>query len=129
MNLKRLIKIEDSKVLFDKEGNPSWYFAEDNSSLYDFDGNPIGYIFEETLFTYKGDHIGFYKDGWLIDKTGMLLFFTPEAKNGPILPATRMSRAKAAKRIPCIVQVRKIRQTVPIIVKSWSNLNIKDLIK
>lgn len=128
MNLKRLFKILDNKstTFFDKDGNPSWYIDKDKASVFSLEGHPIGYLYQDTLFSHKGEHIGFFKDGWIIDLEGRYLLFTEVSVNGPIKPQPRILTLRSIQSQNPIPQVRQFKRALPVLRSEWSNQNIKN---
>lgn len=71
-----------SYTFYNKIGTPSAYI-DDGVHIFLFSGKTVGYISKDSVYNYKGKHLGFFKDGWVRDKDGKCVLFIESAKNGP----------------------------------------------
>ncbi|MHA2006404.1 MAG: 4-fold beta flower protein [Promethearchaeota archaeon] len=71
-----------SYTFYNKIGTPSAY-SDDKVHIFLFSGETIGYISKESVYSYTGRHLGFFKDGWIRDNNGKCVLFIESAKNGP----------------------------------------------
>lgn len=111
-----------SYVFYSKSGNPFAY-TEDNCHIFHFKGEPLAYIYEGSVYSYKGNHLGFYLDGWIRDNDGLCIFFTKGAKDGPPKIRKDISRVKSPKlKIPIKNAREKIQRNLEI-KQDWSELS------
>ncbi len=117
MNLFSLFKIMDNKVTIfsDSQGEPLFYLAEDNSSIYLIDGNPLGYIIKDTFYSYRGTHLGFFQNGWIIDKDGYYFASSSNAKSGPPRRQGWVVPTLLSRRVPSVKQVTTTPRTILVL--------------
>lgn len=106
-------------VFYDQSGEPVAY-SEDHQTVYRFNGQPLGYFDDDSLYAFSGHHIGWFADGWIRDRSGNALVFTPEATGGPMKPIRRLRPIKSIKSIRPIKGIRQIRPIRPIFTLGWS---------
>lgn len=111
-----------SNIFYSKSGTPVAYI-EDGCHIFRFSGECVGYIFEDSIFSFSGRHLGFFKDGWIRDINGKCVLFIRNAKNGPERRRKDIGRIKNQKsKIP----IKKPREKQPKkleIKQEWSELS------
>ena len=107
-------------TFYDVNGNPIAY-SDDGRHVYAFSGIPLAYIEDDSVYTFDGQHLGWWDRSWVRDHQGSWVFFTDSAIGGPSKPALHARPAKALKIIP---PMRAPKQTKPVpVLKSmgWSS--------
>ena len=84
---------------YDARGSPTAY-CEDGRILYSFNGTPLAYLDGDSVYGFKGGHLGWWSRGWVIDHQGSWVFSTELAAGGPPLPRRRASAVKRYKKLP-----------------------------
>jgi hypothetical protein len=86
-------------TFFDSGGRPIAY-SDDGRNVYAFSGHPLAYLEGDSVFTYDGQHLGWWDRGWIRDHHGACVLFTEAAIGGPPLPARHVLPAKGFKNAP-----------------------------
>ncbi|MBI4213629.1 MAG: hypothetical protein HY534_04900 [Chloroflexi bacterium] len=91
-------------VFYDRAGRPVAYSA-DSGDLYLYSGEPVGYLEDDSVYSFSGNHLGWYVEGWIRNHLGEPVFFTREAAGFPKRPAPldepqRDGRRGAPSRAP-----------------------------
>jgi hypothetical protein len=76
-------------VFYDCSGAAIAYLDEDAESIYLFDGTPVAWLDDYSIYSYSGKHKGWLIDSWVRDHDGRCVFFTEDAKGGPVRPCDR----------------------------------------
>ncbi len=74
--------------VYDEHGR-QWALVNDKNIHDSASGGLILWIWGRHLFTWRGEHVGFFENGWLRDHDGRCVGFTPDAEGGAALPADR----------------------------------------
>ena len=91
-----------------------------------FDGKPVAYFHKNSIYTFQGSHIGRFEDGWIRDNDGYCVFFTPDAKGGPIKPVKRVKPVKSVKQVKPVKSVKQIAPVKKVNKLSWSSYSTSD---
>lgn len=73
-------------AFYDRGGNHVAY-GIDCGDLHLYSGEPVGYLEEDSVYSFRGKHLGWYAGGWIRDHEGQPVFFTREANGFPLRPA------------------------------------------
>jgi len=111
------------ETFYDKTGRPVAY-TEDDVHIYLFNGRPVAYFHEQSIYSFQGDHLGWYKNGWIRDNSGRCVFFTEEtAGGGPVKPVRYVKPVKHVKHVMTVKSVRHVRPVTPVDALTWSELS------
>lgn len=84
--------------LHGRSGEVYAWLDRDNGRIIALRGAPAAFIFEDSLYNWRGQHIGWWADDHIRDHAGRVALFLRRAKNlGPILP-----RIAAAPKPPIV---------------------------
>lgn len=112
-----------SDTFYTKSGSPVAYI-EDGCHIFLFTGECVGYIFEDSIFSFDGRHLGFFRDGWVRDNNGKCVLFIRSAKKGPDRRRKDIGRVKNPKAtIPSKKQREKQPKKLEI-KQEWSELSL-----
>ena len=75
-------------IFYDAHGEPSAYM-QDGTNIYLVTGEPVAYVDSNSVYSFRGHHLGWYLDGWVWDRHGAAVLFTNSAIGGPVLPKRR----------------------------------------
>lgn len=79
----------------------------DEFCLRDLSGQTVGWVFGLSVFSLKGEHIGWFEDGMLFDVDNKVLGFVPGATAALELPALAPEPAiPALGKRPCVPTLR-----------------------
>ncbi|MFX1500268.1 MAG: 4-fold beta flower protein [Promethearchaeota archaeon] len=117
-----------SLIFYNKTGTPIAY-SDNKVNVFYFTGKAIAYIHQDSIYSYEGKHLGFFKDGWIRDNQGKCVLFTLNAKNGPKKRIKDISPVKSQKSdIPDMKSRENIK--IRLIEKQeWSELISKEFFK
>lgn len=80
--------VPEKLVFYDKEGRAVAY-TPDREHIYAFPGIPLAYREGSSVYTFTGEHLGWWEQGWLWDHAGAAALFVGRALGGPARPPTR----------------------------------------
>jgi hypothetical protein len=87
-------------VFYDRQGRAKAY-CEDGAHIYLYSGQPVAYIDGDSLYAFRGHHLGWFLDGWIRDHHGEVVLFTRDASGGPRKPGKGRIPGKCAEaRLP-----------------------------
>lgn len=67
-------------TLFDINGYPTAYIAyQEDNTIYLWDGMPTAYLYEDIIYGFNGYPIGWFVNGIVRDRGGLIVGFTREA--------------------------------------------------
>jgi len=99
-------------VFFDSHGQVVALKADDDDVVFRWNGTPVAILDDESVSVYgfDGRHLGWFGDGWIRDHDGACVYYTDDARGGPVRPARRTRRARGTPKAP---RARKARQPPP----------------
>lgn len=107
--------------LYDRFGNPVAYFLL-SGEIYSIDGRPLAYLVGFYVYSYTGRFIGFFINGWLVDKMGFCALYTENAIGGPLKPIHRIPPIPSVRYIPPLKSIRQLPLQLPSVKFGWSTL-------
>lgn len=107
---------------YSKSGKPIAY-TDDGEHIYTFSGKPVAYLDGHAVHSFSGQHIGWFEDGWIRDKTGKCVLFTDAASGGPLKPVKNVKPVKGVKHVKPIKGVKHVRSVKAVKSLSWSPLS------
>lgn len=105
---------------YDSNGNPIAY-ANEEGQIFLFDGRTIAYVQEESVYSYSGNHSGWFEDGWLIDHDGNHVLFSENSQGGPNTPMTKMPPMPAMPQMPPMPEMPEMPSMPPTRNLNWSS--------
>ena len=99
-------------VFFDSQGQVVALKADDDDVVFRWNGTPVAILDDEfvSVYGFDGRHLGWFGDGWIRDHDGACVYYTDEARGGPVRPARRTRRTRGTPKAP---RARKARQPPP----------------
>ena len=116
-----------AQSIYSKGGWPIGWLSED--ILYDSIGEARAFISDGKVYSYEGQHLGSFHDGYLRDLPGDSVGFLEDAKGGPSLPEIQ------AKESPPELKDGPERQALsdaapePAGTDNWSELAFNTLMR
>jgi len=98
-------------------------YSQDGEHIYLFSGRPVAYLSGTAVYSFGGQHIGWFQDGWLRDKRGGCALFTAEAKGGPVRPVRHVKPVKGVRHVRPVKGVKAVKSVKPVRQLSWSPLS------
>lgn len=110
-------------IAFYDQGGVAIAYSDDGVHVFMFAGEPIGYLEADAFYTYRGELMGWFEEGWLRDRDGRCVAFSEHAMGGPERPEKTAWPAQLMKqRIPT-QERRDPRSLRPIHSNTWSTLS------
>lgn len=109
----------DDLEFFDSTGAAVAY-SRDREVIYLWSGRPVAYLSSERVYRYSGAFFGWFIRGWIWDRHGRAMLFTPDAEGGPVRPARRARPAKGARSVRPARGARQAVPARPVLSSSWS---------
>ena len=81
------------------DGRPVAYLDDDGESIYLWDGTPCGWLSEDSIYAYSGKFLGWLWDGWIRDTSGDCVFFTDQARGGPVRPVRQVRPVRGVRGV------------------------------
>lgn len=112
-------------TFYDRNGHAVAY-SDDDVHVFLFGGEPIGYLEAEALYSYRGELMGWFEEGWLRDKDGRCIAYSEQATGGPIQPVKGRRPSPAVKQTLPTQERRDPRALRPIHSNAWSNQSAQE---
>jgi hypothetical protein len=113
----------DCITFYDRSGHAIAYLADDGSSIFTYPGAAVAYLVDDGIFDYRGTFLGWFIDGWVIDRSGDRVFFTHNAPGGPVKPVRSVRPVRGVKSVKPVKGVKQLRPVRPVRSLSWSDLS------
>lgn len=107
---------------YDQNGTPVAY-TQDGVHIYTFSGCPVAYFHGDSIFSFTGQHLGRFEDGWVRDNSGHCVFYTHDAQGGPVRPVKSIKPVKSVKSAKPVKSVKSVRPVKAVKSLSWSALS------
>lgn len=107
---------------YDSSGSPVAY-CEDREHIFLFSGEPVAFLDNNAVYSFSGEHLGWFEDGWIRDKSGHCVFFTSDATGGPVKPAKHVKPVKGVKHVKPVKGVKHVKSVKAVKSLSWSPLS------
>lgn len=105
---------------YDQQGTPLIY-TEDDEHLYSFNGKPLAYIHGNSIYSYSGNHLGWFENGWIKDSNGYFFLFSEHATGGPLKPLKKLKPLKGLKQLKPLKSLKQLKPIKPITNLNWSS--------
>jgi hypothetical protein len=112
-------------VFYDQNGTAVAY-SEDRIHIYLYNGDPVAYFDRDSIYSFSGTHLGWYKDGWILDHDGNAVFFTEHAQGGSLKPLKDLIPLKELKDQMPMKEIKEPKPLRPIKSLNWTQLSIED---
>lgn len=106
-------------TLYDRTGVAAAY-SDDDTHVFLFGGESVAYLDADALYTYRGELMGWFEDGWLRDKDGHCVAFSERAKGGPPHSVHGERPYQSAKHAIPTLERQDPRSLRPIHSNAWS---------
>ena len=107
---------------FSKTGKAVFY-TDNKNDIFSFNGTPIGYIQNDSIYAYFGAHLAWFIDGWILNHSGEVLFFTKNAVGGPGRPAIQSIPNKLTPQATPTRRPKAAPPSRPPKRNSWGDTN------
>jgi hypothetical protein len=118
-------------TIYDSNYKPKAYLfqTENDILIYSFDGKPLGFLDQEesedfVIYGHNGKHLGWLSDGWIYDKSGMIVGF--------LEGATKMKRVKIPRKEErqrfIFSSLKEIADLRPAFHHKWSKTRLEDFL-
>ena len=94
-------------IFFNKTGKAILH-TNNKKDIFSFDGIPVAYIQNNSIYAYFGAHLAWFSDGWILNHSGEVLFFTKNASDGPTKPSIQSIPNKYTRHNKVLVSLLHI---------------------
>ncbi len=108
--------------LYDRNGVPVAYFLL-SGEIYATDGRPLAYLVGFYIYAYNGRFLGFFNNGWILDKQGYHVLFTRNSYGGPRKPFCRTPVYPHYRQYAPLKALRQLPTQFPMPRLGWSALS------
>ncbi len=84
--------------VYNQKGKASFFLDQDKIHVYGWDGTPVVFIEKGAVINYRGEHMGWYDEGWFRDTSGKCVGFSELGKGGPNPPKTKTPEEPPAEK-------------------------------
>ena len=84
-----------------------------------FNGKAVAYLYNDSVYSFRGEHLGFYLNGWIYDNNGYCVFFTKDSLGGPVKPVKGVCPVKGVMSIKPVKSARRVPPVKPVKRLSW----------
>jgi hypothetical protein len=112
-----------SQVTFYSSAGAPVAYTSDGLNIYLFNGTSVAYIHDGSVYSFGGRHLGRYANGWIRDNNGACVFYTEEARGGPVKPVKHVRPVKGVKSVKPVKSVREVRPVKAVNQLGWSRLS------
>lgn len=109
-------------TFYDSHGAPTAY-VQDGVHIYLFSGEPVAFLSETSVYSFSGKHLGRFENGWIRDNRGNCVFFTKDARGGPLRPLKQLKPLKGLKQLKPLKSLKELKPLRPLNSLSWSRLS------
>jgi hypothetical protein len=109
-------------TFYDQDGTPVAYTG-DRQHIYLYSGRPVAYLSDGSVYAYTGKHLGWFNKGWVRDHEGFCVFFTADARGGPMKPMKKMKPMKGIKGMKPMKGMKQMKPMRAMEHSSWSPLS------
>ena len=113
---------------YDRSGAAVAY-TNDGENIYLYSGEPVAYLSDGSVYSFAGQHLGWFEGGWLRDAAGHCVLFTADARGGPLKPLRQLRPLKGLRQLRPTKGVRQIKPLKPLKSLSWSDLSAEEFFR
>jgi hypothetical protein len=106
-------------AFYDVQGHAVAY-STDTFHVYAFCGLLLGYLDGDSVYSFRGRHLGWWEDGWVFDHHGARALFTEAAVGGPPLPSKQARPGRGFKDPPPTCDLQDPKPARVVFVLRWS---------
>lgn len=109
--------------LFDSQRNAVAYVVPGNdSTIYLWSGAPVAYLVDDSIYGFNGKHLGWYKNGVVLDHDGSVVASSAIAFRKAVKPAAERGPQEATpSKAP-----RESQPITPSVGSSWADVSAHD---
>lgn len=106
---------------YDNMGRPVAY-TDDNGHIFMFEGQPVAYLHGNSVYSFRGQHLGWFSDGWIRDERGACVLFSGAASGGPLRPLKQLKPLKGLRQLMPLKGLRQLAPLRPLNSLGWSQI-------
>jgi hypothetical protein len=108
------------EALYDHSGRV-YAWLDEGRRIIGLRGNHLAFIEGDSVYTWKGQHIGWWGDDHIRDKTGAVAVFTATAINlGLVKPVKAVRPVQPVKAVIPVKPMKAVKPVKPVKRLSWS---------
>lgn len=95
-------------------------YTDDGTHIYSWSGEPVAYLSGSHVYSFEGQFRAWFENGWIRDKSGNAMLFTPAATGGPWKPFLQFQQFKGFKQFLPFKGFREFVPFKPFYSSNWS---------
>lgn len=130
MLISSFVKAQDEVTIFNSNGDAAYYIDYDANVIYTFNGNPVSYLNQSinggyNVYSFNGDHMGWYERGILWDHSGKIEGFVKGAITN-VMP--KMEPMKEMKKMVPMKMMAKMEPMKPMFTNNFATTPIDNFL-
>lgn len=95
-------------------------YTDDGTHIYSWAGKPLAYLSGGHVYSFEGQFKAWFEDGWIRDKDGSAMLFTPISKGGPMKPFLQFQNFEGFKEFLPFKGFQELVPFKPFYTLNWS---------
>jgi hypothetical protein len=109
------------EALYDQTGRVYCWLDEPSSRIIGLDGSNKAFIADNSVYDWRGAHIGWWQNGHVRDRTGAVALFTAVATAlGVVAPVKAVRPVQPVKQVSPVRPVKHVKPVKPVNQMGWS---------
>lgn len=108
------------EALYNRSGRV-YAWLDDRGRIISLRGKHLAFIHDNSVYSWRGRHIGWWRDGHIRDSAGAVAVFTADATNlGLVKPVRHVKPVKPVKAVAPVKPVRAVKSVRPVRRIAWA---------
>ncbi len=108
------------EALYDRSGRV-YAWLDENGRIISLRGNHLAFIDDDSVYNWRGKHIGWWRYGHIRESSGAVAVFTADATNlGVVRPVRQVKPVKPVKAIAPVRPVKSVKPVRPVRKLAWA---------
>ena len=108
------------EALYDSSGGV-YAWLDERGRIIGLRGDHLAFIDGDSVYNWRGQHVGWWRDGHIRDSSGAVAVFTAGATNlGVVKPVKAVKPVKPVKAVAPVKPVKAVKPVRPVKQLSWS---------
>ena len=109
------------EALYDQRGRVHAWLDFDRDNILDLRGKHLAFIADDSVYNWRGQHIGWWIDGCVRDPSNAAAYFIADAGSiGVVKPVKAVRPVQPVKAVPPVRPVKQVKPVKPVKKLTWS---------